>query len=43
MGLSGKDIVIDIERQMPLLGEEQIKVLEHLSQEEGVHPGKVKD
>lgn len=43
MSLSGEDIVIDIERQMTLLREEQIEVLKHLSQEEGVHPGNRKE
>lgn len=42
MSLGGEDIVIDIKRQMTLLREEQIEVLEHLSQEEGVHPGNTK-
>lgn len=42
MSLGGEDIVIDIKRQMTLLREEQIEVLKHLSQEEGVHPGNTK-
>lgn len=42
MGLSGEDVVVDIKRQVPLFREEQIEVLEHLSQEEGVHPENAK-
>lgn len=42
MGLSGEDVVINIKRQMPLFREEQIEVLKHLSQEEGVHPENAK-
>ena len=37
VGLGGEDVVVDVEGQLALLREQQVQVLEHLGQEEGVH------
>lgn len=38
MGLGSEDVVVHVNGQLVLLGEQQVEVLEHLGQEEGVHP-----
>ena len=40
VGLSGEDVVINVQRQLALLREQQVKVLKHLCQEERIHPGR---
>lgn len=39
VGLSGEDVVINVQRQLALLREQQVQVLKHLRQEERIHPG----
>lgn len=38
VGLGGEDVVVHVNGQLALLREQQVEVLEHLGQEEGVHP-----
>ena len=38
MGFCGKDVVLHVKRQILWVGEQQEEVLEHLGEEERVHP-----